>query len=155
MVNAQQTQTLQWSTVQNHEKGLSHYLVLILFVFSSVSPSLKANVEGLSSGFAKSIIVSHCSAVAKLGKYNALGYQLNTLIHKQRNHFHHSNKNPIFNSKRTTTTQNWSKYKPGKGVKSKTRLRSPQTAAFRTLFPAASFWVYGHHHLHPAKKYKV
>lgn len=54
------------------------YLVRISFVFSSVSPSRKAKVDGLRLGLAIPIMLSHCSAVAKLGKYSARGYQLKT-----------------------------------------------------------------------------
>lgn len=48
--------------------SLTQYLVLIPLVFSAVSPLRKANDDGLRPTFAAATMVSHCSAVAKLGK---------------------------------------------------------------------------------------
>jgi hypothetical protein len=47
-------------------------------VFSAVSPLREANDDGLRPAFATETMLSHCSAVAKLGKYRARGFQLKT-----------------------------------------------------------------------------
>ena len=65
-------------TSHAHKRTQRRYLVLIPWVLSAVSPGLKATVDGLSRGSANFIMLSHCSAVAKFGKYRALGLQLNT-----------------------------------------------------------------------------
>lgn len=46
----------------------NRYLVLVPLVLSAVSPFRKANVDGRSLDLAISITLSHCSAVANLGK---------------------------------------------------------------------------------------
>lgn len=53
-------------------------LVLVPLVFSAVSPFRRAKAEGFRLIFALSIIAWHCSALAKFGKYIALGFQLST-----------------------------------------------------------------------------
>jgi hypothetical protein len=55
------------------------YLVRIPLVVSSVSPFLRAKVEGRSLVLASFIIASHFSGDAKFGKYKARGFQLKTL----------------------------------------------------------------------------
>lgn len=61
---------------------LASNLVLTPWVLSIVSPFLKANLDGRSCAFAILIILSHCSAVAKLEKYSARGLQLKTCTRK-------------------------------------------------------------------------
>lgn len=58
------------------------YLVLIPFVLSAVSPLRKAKVDGASCAFAILTMLSHCSTVAKWGKYSARGFQLKIYIRK-------------------------------------------------------------------------
>lgn len=60
------------------------YLVLIPLVFSAVSPFRKAKLEGARCTFAILIMLSHCSAAAKPGKYSARGFQLKTYISNKR-----------------------------------------------------------------------
>lgn len=138
------------------------YLVRISFVLSSVSPSRKAKIDGLRRGFAKPIMLSHCSAVAKLGKYNARGYQLKTYKQFICPHFLSANENSIFdyNPKLiklfiTIQEKNIKKQqKPEREWKLKNRHRSCHKASNCNLSPTVSLSAYYHHHSHAAKKFK-
>lgn len=57
-----------------------NYLVLMALESPIASPFLGTTSDGLSLGFAILMRLSHCSGVAKLGKYSARGFQLKICV---------------------------------------------------------------------------